>query len=71
MNDNTKFVVKHRELLPKEETTVTMSLRIDRDTQEKYDELSTKSGRSRNELMNSALSYALQNLEFIDKKSKQ
>jgi len=70
MKDNTKFVVKHRELLPKEETTVTMSLRIDRDTQEKYDELSDKSGRSRNELMNSALLYALQNLEFIDKKNK-
>lgn len=61
-----KFIVKHKDL-PKEDKSVTMTLRIERETQEQFDELSAKSNRSRNELMNMALRYALDNLEFIDK----
>ena len=34
--------------------------------QEQYDDLSAKSGRSRNELMCMALRYALDNLKFIE-----
>ena len=39
--------------------------RLDRDLQEKFDNLSAKSDRSRNELMCMALQFALEHLEFI------
>lgn len=42
-----------------------MTLRLDRDLQEKFDNLSAKSDRSRNELMCMALQFALEHLEFI------
>lgn len=57
-----KFVVT-----PKEDKSVTMTIRIDRELQEKYNELSTKTNRSRNELINMALQYALDNMEIQDK----
>lgn len=57
-----KFVVT-----PKEEKAVTMTIRIDRDLQEKYNELSTKTNRSRNELIGMALQYALDNMEIKEK----
>lgn len=57
-----KFVVT-----PKEDKSVTMTIRIDRELQEKYNELSTKTNRSRNELINMALQYALDNMELQDK----
>lgn len=41
-----KFVV-----VPKEDKAVTMTIRIDRALQEKYNELSAKTNRSRNELI--------------------
>lgn len=49
-----KFIVT-----PKEDKTVTMTIRIDRTLQEKYNDLSAKTNRSRNELINMALQYAL------------
>jgi predicted transcriptional regulator len=52
---------------PKEDKTVTMSIRIDRTLQEKYNELSAKTNRSRNELIGMALQYALDNMEIQDK----
>ena len=58
-----KFVVT-----PKEEKTVTMTIRIDRDLQEAYNELSAKTNRSRNELIGMALRYALDNMELKDGK---
>jgi len=67
MDNTDKFVVKHKDLEAKEDKTVTMTLRIDRDLQWDFDELADKSGRSRNELMNMALKYALDHLEFLDK----
>ncbi len=58
------FIVTHKDKVKKDDKTVTMTLRIDRDLQQQYDELSTKSGHSRNQLMNMALRYALDRLKF-------
>ncbi|WP_277258277.1 CopG family transcriptional regulator [Merdimonas faecis] len=54
-----KFIVT-----PKEDKTVTMTIRIDRTLQEKYNDLSAKTNRSRNELINMALQYALDHMEL-------
>lgn len=51
---------------PKEDKTVTMTIRIDRTLQEEYNELSAKTNRSRNELISMALRYALDNMELKD-----
>ena len=50
----------------KEEKSVNMTLRINKDLQKKYDEWAYKTNRSRNELMCMALAYALENIEFIN-----
>jgi predicted transcriptional regulator len=60
-----KFVVRRKKYERKEDTSVVMSLRMDRELQEEFDALAAKSDRSRNELMCMALRYALDNLEFI------
>lgn len=54
-----KFIVT-----PKEDKSVTMTIRIDRSLQEHYNALSEKTNRSRNELINMALRYALENMEL-------
>ncbi len=54
-----KFII-----VPKEEKAVTMTIRIDKTLQEQYNELSAKTNRSRNELINLALQYALNNMEI-------
>lgn len=54
-----KFVVT-----PKEDKTVTMTIRIDRTLQKKYNDLSAKTNRSRNELIAMALQYALDHMEL-------
>ena len=54
-----KFIVT-----PKEDKAVTMTIRIDREIQEKYSELAAKTNRSRNELIGMALRYALDNMEI-------
>ena len=56
-----KFVVRQKKPDRKEDKSVVMTLRIDRELQEEFD----KSDRSRNELMCMALRYALEHLEFI------
>ena len=56
-----KFVVN-----PKTSRSVTMTIRIDSETNKKLDELALKSNRSRNELINMSLRYAFENLEFIE-----
>ena len=53
-----KFVV-----IPKEDKSVTMTIRIDRSLQEKYNRLSNSTNRSRNELISMALQYDLENME--------
>ncbi|MCM1115289.1 MAG: ribbon-helix-helix domain-containing protein [Clostridium sp.] len=57
-----KFVIT-----PREDKTVTMTIRIDRALQEEYNELAAKTNRSRNELISMALRYALDNMELKDK----
>ena len=52
-----KFVIT-----PREEKTVTMTIRIDKTLQEEYNNLSAKTNRSRNELISMALRYALDNM---------
>ncbi|MDD6647893.1 MAG: CopG family transcriptional regulator [Firmicutes bacterium] len=54
-----KFIIT-----PKEDKTVTMTIRIDRALQEKYNKLSARTNRSRNELISMALQYALDNMEL-------
>ena len=54
-----KFIIT-----PKEDTSVTMTIRIDRALQEEYNDLATKTNRSRNELICMALKYALDNMEL-------
>jgi len=47
---------------PKEDKTVTMTIRIDKALQEEYNNLSAKTNRSRNELISMALQYAIDNM---------
>ena len=54
-----KFVIT-----PKEEKTVTMTIRIDASLQEEYNKLAAKTNRSRNELICMALQYAWDNMEI-------
>jgi predicted transcriptional regulator len=54
-----KFIVKKNA----DENIVT-SIRIDKDIIERLDEIATKSNRSRNQLINMALRYALDNLKL-------
>lgn len=60
-----KFIVHQKKPDRKEDKSVIMTLRLDRELQEEFDALAAKSDRSRNELMCMALRYALDNLEFI------
>ena len=53
-----KFIVT-----PKDDRSVTMTIRIDRTLQEKYNDLSARTNRSRNELISMALRYALASME--------
>lgn len=55
-----KFVVT-----PKEDRSVTMTIRINRTLQEAYNNLSAKTNRSRNELICMALQYTLEHMELI------
>ena len=57
-----KFIIT-----PKEDKSVSMTIRIDRELQEKYDELSAKTNHSRNALIGMALKYALENMEIQEK----
>lgn len=57
-----KFIIT-----PKEEKAATMTIRIDKELQEKYNLLSAQTNRSRNELIGMALQYALDNMEIKEK----
>lgn len=59
MNNN--FIIT-----PKEDKSVTMTIRVDKCLQEQFDELAKQSNRSRNELINMALQFALKNLKFTE-----
>lgn len=56
-----KFIIT-----PKEDKTVTMTIRIGKELQEEYSDLAAKTNRSRNELISMALRYALDNMELQD-----
>lgn len=56
-----KFIIT-----PREDKTVTMTIRIDRALQERYNQLSARTNRSRNELIGMALQYALDHMELRD-----
>lgn len=56
-----KFVIE-----PKEEKAVTMTIRIERVLQERYNILSAQTNCSRNELIGMALQYALDHMEIKD-----
>ncbi|MCM1267426.1 MAG: hypothetical protein NC302_05930 [Bacteroidales bacterium] len=60
-----KFIIT-----PKEDKTITMTIRIDRALQEAYNALSAKTNRSRNELISMALQYALDNMELKNKEEE-
>lgn len=45
------FIVRPKCTDKKEDRSITMTIRLERELQEQYDDLSAKSGRSRNELM--------------------
>ena len=51
-------------ITPREDKTVTMTIRIDQSLQDKYNELSARTNRSRNELIGLALQYALEHMEL-------
>ena len=58
-----KFVVT-----TKEDKNVTMTIRIDKTIQDAYNQLATKTNRSRNELIAMALRFALDNMEIRETK---
>lgn len=53
-------------ITPKNDKSVTLTIRIPTEIAESLDKLSQKSNRSRNELINMALNYALENVKFVD-----
>ncbi len=54
-----KFIVT-----PKVERSVTFTVRLETELNDYIEEIARKSGRSRNELINKALRFAFDNLEF-------
>ena len=54
MLNQKKFVVT-----PKTESSVTVTVRIEKESHDRLEELVLKSGRSRNELINKAIKFAL------------
>jgi predicted HicB family RNase H-like nuclease len=63
MADNEKFIVTKKYKI-KDDKSVTMSIRIDRILQRRLDDLARQSNRSRNELINLALEFAVENIEI-------
>ena len=62
-----KIIMEKFIITPKEDKNVTMTIRIDRTLQEKYNELSARTNRSRNELIGMALQFALDHMEIKEK----
>ncbi|WP_027086820.1 CopG family ribbon-helix-helix protein [Cohnella panacarvi] len=63
--DNDDFIVT-----PKEKS-VTITIRVDKAIADKLDSLALQSERSRNELINMALDYALKNVKFMRSTSEK
>lgn len=60
-----KFIVQPKKAEKKDVKSVVVTLRMDEELQEAFEQLAKKSNRSRNEVMCMALRYALDNLEFL------
>lgn len=59
-----KFIIT-----PRDNESVQLSIRIEKRIQNGFDDLANQSGRTRNELINLALDFALKNAEImLDKK---
>ena len=50
----------------KESKTITMTIRIDKSLQNKYNELAVQTNRSRNELINMLLDWALEHAQILE-----
>jgi predicted HicB family RNase H-like nuclease len=61
-----KFIVN-----TKNEPAVTMTIRIDGESNNRLEAAALKSGLSRNKIINMAIKFALDNIEFVDDKSKE
>lgn len=55
---------------PKRAKAVTLTIRIDKDLNDKLDEIAIKSNRSRNEIINLAIEFAFNNLDFYNPSNK-
>ena len=53
-------------ITPKDDKYVTMTIRTEKKIQEEYNKLAARTNRSRNELINRALKYALDNMVIDD-----
>jgi predicted transcriptional regulator len=58
-----KFIVTKKPDI-KEDKSVTMTIRIERTLQAELDRLANESNRSRNDLINMALQFAVENIEI-------
>ena len=58
-----KFIIT-KKTLPKEDTSVTMTIRIERVMQDQLDKIASETNRSRNEVINLALKYAIDNVNI-------
>ena len=52
------------------ERTISLTLRLDSELNRQLEELASKSNRSRNELINMSIKFALERCEFIDNEAK-
>lgn len=66
MSDENKFIIT-----PKKDKATTLTIRIDKELNDKLDEISLKTNRSRNELINKALEFTFNNLDFTFKNHSQ
>ena len=58
-----KFIVT-RKTIPREDSSVTMTIRIERTMQAELDKIAYDTNRSSNEVVNLALKYAIENAEI-------
>ena len=61
-----KFIIT-----PRDNESVQISIRIEKRIQEGFDDLAKQSGRTRNELINLALDFALRNAEVMFDKNEK
>lgn len=65
LTDENKFIIT-----TKKAKAATLTIRIDKDINDLLDEISIKTNRSRNEIINLALAFAFNNLDFYNPSNK-